>query len=209
MGQLTDALWWLLEQVRLTTGSYGLAVIALTVLVRLVLVPFGLAQFKALQAQRRVQPRVVELQRRYKDRPEELQRRLMQLYRENGVNPFSGCLPLVVQFPILIGLYRALTRLPQGATFLFWDLGRADPYLVLPLLAGVTTYLSMRPSMMGTGQAGQTQTMWIMSAVTVAISYTLPSGLALYWVVSNVFSLLQMWLFNRQLAVAEGGVRAS
>ena len=204
MGQLTDALWWLLQRFQEATGSYGIAVIALTFLVRLLLAPLGFTQFRALQAQRKLQPKVMELQRKYKDRPQEMQRRLLELYREHGVNPLGGCLPVLIQFPVLVGLYRALTRLPQGASFLVWDLGGRDPFFILPFLAAVTTYLSMRPTLV---DARQTQTMYLMSAVTGFITYTLPSGLGLYWVVSNLFSLGQMWFFNRQLAVSEGGVR--
>ncbi len=208
MRYFADSLWWLLERFRETTGSYGLAVIGLTLLVRLALAPLGLAQFRALQGQKKLQPLVAELQKKYKDRPQELQRRLMDLYRQHKVNPLSGCLPLIVQFPVLVGLYQALTRLPQGATFLLWDLGGRDPYLILPLLAALTTYWSMRPGLNPGMDSRQSQMMWIMSGVTAFITYTLPAGLVLYWVVSNVFTVAQMWLFNRQLAVAEGSVRA-
>lgn len=204
MGQLTDGLWWLLQRLQESTGSYGIAVILLTVLVRLALAPLGFTQFRALQAQKKLQPKVAELQRKYKDRPQEMQRRLLELYREHGVNPLSGCLPLLIQFPVLVGLYQALTRLPKGASFLVWDLSGRDPFFILPLLAGLTTYFSMKPTLV---DARQSHTMYLMSAVTGFITYTLPSGLGLYWVVSNLFSLAQMWFFHRQLAVSEGGVR--
>ena len=204
LGQVTDGLWWLLQRFQEATGNYGIAVIALTLLVRLVLAPLGFSQFRALQAQKKLQPKVAELQRKYKDRPEEMQRRLLELYREHKINPLSGCLPLIIQFPVLVGLYQALTRLPQGASFLVWDLSGRDPFFILPALAALTTYLSMKPTLV---DARQTQTMYLMSAVTGFITYTLPSGLGLYWVVSNLFSLAQMWVFNRQVAVAEGGVR--
>jgi len=94
--------------------------------------------------------------------------------------------------------------LPQGTAFLIWDLGGQDRFFLLPLLAAVTTYLSMKPTLVDSRQA---QTMYIMAAVTGFITYTLPAGLGLYWVVSNLFSLAQMWFFQRQLAVSEGGVR--
>ncbi|HEY8498794.1 MAG TPA: YidC/Oxa1 family membrane protein insertase [Limnochordales bacterium] len=206
MDQLANGLYWLLEWLRALSGNYGLAVIGLTLLVRIVLLPLGVAQFRALEGQKRIQPLLQELQKKYKDRPQELQRRMMELYREHRVNPFSGCLPSLVQLPILWALFLALRRVPQGALFLVWDLSVRDPYLVWPILTGLSQYVSMKISMTDPRQG---QTMLIMSLVSAVFAASFPTGLALYWTVSSLFTYVQYWFFQRRLLEARGGVRAS
>ncbi|MEW6046285.1 MAG: YidC/Oxa1 family membrane protein insertase [Bacillota bacterium] len=206
MNELADGLWWVLEFLRGISGSYGLAVIVLTLLVRLLLLPLGVAQFRAMEGQKKIQPMLQELQKKYKDRPQELQRRMMELYREHKVNPLSGCLPALVQLPILWALFLALRRLPEGSLFLLWDLSVRDPYLVWPILTGVAQYLSMKPTIT---DPKQNSTMLIMAAVSAIFAASFPTGLALYWTVSSLFSYGQYWLFQRRLVAAGGGVRAS
>ena len=214
MDQLANWLWWVLEQLRALTGNYGLAVIGLTLLVRILLLPLGVAQFRALEGQKKIQPLLQELQKKYKDRPQELQRRMMELYRQHRVNPFGGCLPALVQLPVLWALFLALRRLPEGSLFLVWDLSvpawpdllyRLD-YLVWPVLTGVSQYLSMKPTMT---DPRQNQMMVTMSLVSAIFAAGFPMGLALYWTISSLFNYAQYWFFQRWLAEARGGVRAS
>lgn len=214
MDQLANWLWWVLEQLRALTGNYGLAVIGLTLLVRVLLLPLGVAQFRALEGQKKIQPLLQELQRKYKDRPQELQRRMMELYRQHRVNPFGGCLPSLVQLPVLWALFLALRRLPEGSLFLVWDLSvpawpillqRLD-YLVWPVVTGVSQYLSMKPTVT---DSRQDQMMLTMSLVSAIFAAGFPTGLALYWTISSLFNYVQYWFFQRRLAEARGGVRAS
>lgn len=206
MDQLANGLWWVLEQFRAVSGNYGLAVIGLTLLVRILLLPLGVAQFRAMEGQKKIQPLLQELQKKYKDRPQELQRRMMELYKQHRVNPFSGCLPALVQLPILWALFLALRRLPEGSLFLAWDLSVRDPYLVWPILTGAAQYLSMKPTVT---DARQNQTMLIMSLVSAVFAASFPTGLALYWTISSLFTYAQYWFFQRRLVEARGGVRAS
>ncbi|HEY8531790.1 MAG TPA: YidC/Oxa1 family membrane protein insertase, partial [Limnochorda sp.] len=196
------------------TGNYGLAVIALTLLVRVLLLPLGVAQFRALEGQKKIQPLLQELQKKYKDRPQEMQRRMMELYRQHRVNPFGGCLPALVQLPILWALFLALRRLPEGSLFLVWDLSvhasadlaRRPDYLVWPVLTGASQYLSMKPTMT---DPRQNQMMVMMSLLSAVFAASFPTGLALYWTVSSLFSYVQYWFFQRRLTETGGGVRTS
>lgn len=205
MTEIANVLWWLLQWIRDLTGSYGVAIIGLTVLVRVVLLPLGVAQFRAMEGQKRIQPKLAELQKKYKDNPQELQRRMMALYKEHRVNPMSGCLPALIQLPVLWGLFLALQRMPAGSVFLFWDLSVRDPYFVWPILAAVSQYLSMRPTM----DPKQNTTMLAMSGVSGAFAAGFPAGLAMYWTVQSLLMFVQYWFLQRRLATAEGGVRAA
>lgn len=189
------------------TKSSGLAIILLTIFIRLVLYPLTLSQSKSLAAMRELQPKMEELQRKYKDKPQEYQRKLMELYQEHKVNPLGGCLPVLVQLPFLWALFRVLKDFPlEQRQFLLWDLAEKDPFYILPVLSGVTTYAQMR--MTATGDPTQRAMLLIMPVFLMWISARFDAGLVLYWVVSNLFSIGQQYLINKQLAAAKKGDKA-
>jgi len=191
------------------TKSSGLAIILLTIFIRLVLYPLTLSQSKSLAAMRELQPKMEELQRKYKDKPQEYQRKLMELYQEHKINPLGGCLPVLVQLPFLWALFRVLQDFPlEQRHFLIWDLAgpAGEPLWILPLLSGATTYLQMMQT--ATGDQTQKAMMLIMPVFLTWISVQFPAGLVLYWVVSNVFSIGQQYLINKQLAAAKKGDKA-
>lgn len=189
------------------TKSSGLAIILLTIFIRLVLYPLTLSQSKSLAAMRELQPKMEELQRKYKDKPQEYQRKLMELYQEHKINPLGGCLPVLVQLPFLWALFRVLQDFPlEQRQFLLWDLAEKDPFYILPVLSGVTTYAQMR--MTATGDPTQRAMLLIMPVFLMWISTQFDAGLVLYWVVSNLFSIGQQYLINKQLAAAKKGDKA-
>lgn len=189
------------------TKSSGLAIILLTIFIRLVLYPLTLSQSKSLAAMRELQPKMEELQRKYKDKPQEYQRKLMELYQEHKINPLGGCLPVLVQLPFLWALFRVLQDFPlEQRQFLLWDLAEKDPFYILPVLSGVTTYAQMR--MTATGDPTQRAMLLIMPVFLMWISAQFDAGLVLYWVVSNLFSIGQQYLINKQLAAAKKGDKA-
>ncbi|REJ34305.1 MAG: hypothetical protein DIU82_09260 [Bacillota bacterium] len=189
------------------TKSSGLAIILLTIFIRLVLYPLTLSQSKSLAAMRELQPKMEELQRKYKDKPQEYQRKLMELYQEHKINPLGGCLPVLVQLPFLWALFRVLQDFPlEQRQFLLWDLAETDPFYILPVLSGVTTYAQMR--MTATGDPTQRAMLLIMPVFLMWISAQFDAGLVLYWVVSNLFSIGQQYLINKQLAAAKKGDKA-
>lgn len=190
------------------TGSAGVAIILLTVLIRLVLFPLTKKQTQSMLALKEIQPKLQEIQKKYKDNPQEYQRRVLEVYKEKGVNPFGGCLPLLIQFPFLIALFQVLrTYTFEGVdpNFLIWTLTEPDRFYILPLLSGVTTYFM---SAMTASDPSQKTLLYIMPVFITWISISFPSGLVLYWVVSNLFSIGQQYVLTKNLPAAEGGAKS-
>lgn len=204
---LADVLRGVLVWLAGATNSSGLAIILLTLGIRLVLYPLTLSQTRSMVAMRALQPKMQELQRKYKDKPQEYQKRMMELYKEHGVNPLGGCLPMLVQLPFLWALFWVLREFPEGLDphFLVWNLAEAasEPLFILPALAGLTTYLQMTMTT-GTDQS-QKVMMTIMPIFIGWLSISFPAGLVLYWTVSNVFSIGQQYLVNKQMAAGNPG----
>ncbi|HEY8488035.1 MAG TPA: YidC/Oxa1 family membrane protein insertase [Thermaerobacter sp.] len=193
-----------LEWSRAATGSAGLSIILFTVLVRLVLLPLTFSQMRSMQRMQALQPEVERIQKKYKNNPQKANEAIMKLWRENNVNPAAGCLPLLIQFPILYALFLALRTFSSGSFLWIPDLRHPDPFFVLPILAGVTTYFQMKTSMT-TAQPQQRTMLVLMPAMLTFFAWSFPAGLALYWVTSNLFSIVQQVLMNRQPAPAPAG----
>ena len=203
MGYLETGLSWLLTFFYNVSGSYGLAIILLTVTIRLVLAPLTLSQSKSMEAMKTLQPKMNALQQKYKDDPEEYQRRVMELYKEHNINPLSGCLPMLIQLPFLWALFAVLRNYDFGTGFLWLtSLSEPDPLYILPVLSALTTYIQM---MMTSADASQKSMMLIMPIFIGYISISFPAGLVLYWVVSNLFSMGQQYLIARRMSPQEGG----
>jgi YidC/Oxa1 family membrane protein insertase len=201
---MTSLLNWLYHLTEMAhIANYGLAIILLTVLIKIILYPLTVKQMRSMVVMQQLAPKIKEIQERYRNKdPQKMQQKIMELYREHNVNPMAGCLPLLIQMPILIALYRALLHFnyadPAHARFLWINnLSQVgDPYYILPLLAGLTTYVQSR---MTTNMSDPTQrTMLIIMPVFIAwISATVPAGLALYWVVFNAMGIIQQYFVNR------------
>lgn len=201
------------------TGDYGLAIILLTVAVRIILLPLTLKQTKSMQEMKRIQPKLKELQAKYKDNKEKLQKEMMTFYKEHKINPLAGCLPLLLQLPIMFALFRVLLDLGKGEAhnFLFFmdnisiaakdslKLGpvEAAPYMFLVALMIGTTYLQ---SKMMSADAQQDRMMIFMSIFMAYIGWTLPAGVLLYLVISNIWTIAQQYVSMRGTPLAtEGG----
>ncbi|NMB46904.1 MAG: membrane protein insertase YidC [Firmicutes bacterium] len=185
------------------SGSYGIAIILLTLAIRLILAPLTFSQSKSMEAMKALQPEMQALQERYKDKPEEYQRKVMELYQKHKVNPLGGCLPMLVQLPFLWALFAVLREFDFGTGFLWLtSLSAPDPYYVLPVLSAITTYIQM---MMTSADASQKSMMFIMPVFIGYISINFPAGLVIYWVVSNLFSMGQQYLIARKMNPQEGG----
>ncbi|MBY0399616.1 membrane protein insertase YidC [Myxococcota bacterium] len=200
------ALEWLYRYI----PNYGLAIIVLTIIVRLVTAPLMMNQMRSAERMRAVQPKMKALQERYKDDRQRQSEELMKLYREEGINPLGGCLPLLLQFPVLVGLFYAL-RSSIGlrhAHFFSWidDLSQPDllftlpgvdfPVRLLPLLMGASMYVQQKMTPTTGMDPAQARMMLVMMpAMMLLISYTFPSGLVLYWTVSNLLGIgHQSWI---------------
>lgn len=181
--------------------SYGIAIILVTIVIKLVLYPLTVKQVKGMKAMQEMQPKMKELQEKYKGNPEKLNKEMALLYKESGSNPLAGCLPLIVQMPILMGIFFAIRDYPYVAdqvTSFLWvtNLSLPDPLYILPVISAATTYIQQKQ----TTTEGNAQTKMMMNIMPIFIGYislTFPAGLVLYWVVSNIFQIAQQWWMYR------------
>lgn len=210
------------------TGNYGVAIIVFTILMKLLLLPLNIKQTKSMKDMQRLNPELQKLSKKYKNNKEKLNEETLKLYKVYKVNPAAGCLPLLVQFPILIGLFNALKN-PELYVFIngtqetiihpflwsanlgiqdvgFWipDLGSPDPYFILPILAALFTFATQK--LMTAASASnpddpnaktQKIMLYIMPIMIGYISINFPAGVALYWVVQNVFTFVQQFVMLR------------
>ena len=181
-------------------GSYGLAIILLTIVIKMLLYPLTVKQVKSMRAMQELQPQMKKIQEKYKDKPQEMQMKIANLYKDAGVNPLAGCLPLLIQMPILMGMYYALYNFDYGEvapTFLWLpSLSEPDPIYVLPVLSALTTFLQQK--MTTTEMTQQMKIMMTIMPVFIGwISLQFPSGLVLYWVTMNIVQIVQQWWMYR------------
>ncbi len=184
-------------------GNWGLSIILLTILVRILVLPFMIMSFRSMKAMQVIQPRIKELREKYKDDKQKLNEEMIALMRESKVNPLGGCLPLLLQFPIFIALYQVLGQSIElyQAPFYLWiqDLSLKDPFYVLPILMGITMFFQTRltPNTLDPAQA---KVMMAMPIIFSLFMLPLPSGLTLYIFVSALFGVLQQMYFMRETA---------
>ena len=184
------------------THNYGLAIILLTVGVKLLFVPLQYKSYKSMKDMQVVQPKVVALQAKYKDDRERLNRELIKLYRDHKVNPVGGCLPMLLQMPVFVALFNILymTIDLRQAPFLLWitDLSVQDPYYVLPVIMGATMVLQQKimPTTMDPIQA---KVMLLLPAMLTILFLTFPAGLVLYWLTNNVLTIGQQFITDRYI----------
>ncbi|MBI3390663.1 MAG: membrane protein insertase YidC [Deltaproteobacteria bacterium] len=195
------------------TGNYGIDIILLTVTIKILFIPLTQRSFKSMKAMQKLQPQMAKIRERYKDTPEEMNKEIMELYRRHKVNPLGGCLPMVLQMPVFLGLYAALSHAVElrHAPFFLWitDLSAPDrlgslaiPFVsppgipVLTLLMGGSMFLQqwMTPS---TGDPQQQRVMMIMPLMFTFMFVSFPAGLTLYWLVNNLLTIGQQYVINR------------
>ena len=183
-------------------GNYGVAIIILTTIVRLVLFPLTFKGMKSMKRMQQLTPRMKKLQEKYKNNKEKLNKEMMELYRKNRVNPLGGCLPMLLQLPVFFALYSSLSSAVElrHAPFIFWisDLSQPDGLGITPLLMGASMYIQQKmtpqTAMMDSTQA---KVMQMLPFIFTIFTFTFPSGLTLYWVTSNILSIAQQQIINR------------
>ena len=178
--------------------SYGFPIILLTILIKLVTYPLTVKQVKSMKAMQEIQPKMKKIQEKYKNNPQMLQQKTGELFREAGVNPLAGCLPLLVQMPILMGMYYALFNLayPSEAAAVFLWLPS-----ILPVLSALTTFIQQK--MTSTEMNAQMKIMMTVMPLFIGwISLNFPSGLVLYWVTMNLVQIVQQWWMYRSEGAA-------
>jgi len=218
---LTRLFSWLLHALYTVIPNYGVAIILLTILVRVVTAPLTLRQMRSMERLRRVQPRMKEIQEKFKDDRQKQSEELMKLYRQEKVNPLGGCFPMLLQLPVFVGLFYALQSSMElrHAPFVLWidDLSAPDslfvipgldlPVRVLPIVMGATMFLQQKITPMQTPDPAQARMMMIIMPIMMTVLfYQFPSGLVLYWMLSNVLAILhQLWIGRNMEPIGGGG----
>ncbi|MBB5174780.1 YidC family membrane integrase SpoIIIJ [Texcoconibacillus texcoconensis] len=205
---------WLMTTLAETFGnSYGIAIILVTILIRLLILPLMIKQTKSTKAMQAIQPEMEKLREKYSAKDQQtqqkLQQEMMQLFQQHGVNPLAGCLPIFVQMPILIGLYHAIIRTPeinpdisekyshyQPEQFLWFELGSADPYFLLPIIAAATTFIQQKMMMVNVNNPQMKVLLYLMPIMILVFAMFFPAALALYWVIGNLFMITQTYFIT-------------
>ena len=214
---LEDAVVFLLEKIADTvgqfgiSGKFGIAIIIITILMRIVVFPLTLKQEKSMKKMREIQPEMDKIKEKYKDNPQEYQKRILEFQKENDINPLGGCWPILIQLPVFVALYYAFSgkTIPNDATFLWFNLKQPDKlfmmgnfaFNLLPILNTGVTYLQQKIMSGATkGQEGSNQLqsmMYTMPLMMLFLFYRMPSGVTLYYLVSGVLSLAQQYIIMK------------
>ena len=200
-GLFSGILLWILQFFHGLVGNWGFAIILLTLVVKASFWPLTRKSFQSSRAMQTLQPKLTELKEKYKDNPQKQGEEQMKLFKEEGVNPLSGCLPMIVQMPVWFALYSVLlysADVYHAKFFYLQDLSSADPIGILPFLVGVFMMLQQRIMPMSPSMDPlQQKMMRMMPLIFVVFMFTFPSGLCLYILVNTILSITQMWLIHR------------
>ena len=216
----TSGSWWdrwviyymstfLLWLSKLIGNNYGWAIIIFTIIVRLILYPLSAIQIKSTTKMQKIQPEMDALRKKYPGSDTESRTLLSQetnkLYKEAGVNPYAGCLPLIIQMPVMLALYGAIAQTPQLMTghFMWMDLGKPDPYFIMPILSMILTFASTYISQLSMPKESQTLSSKIMtygmSIMVGVMGIYFQSAIVVYWVISNLFQVVQTFILQNPI----------
>ncbi|WP_374356660.1 membrane protein insertase YidC [Chitinimonas sp.] len=203
---IAQPMFWLLSQIHGVIGNWGWAIVVFTLLIKLAFYPLAVTQYRSMAKMKKLAPRMQRLKEQYGDDRMKFQQAVMELYKSEKANPLSGCLPLLIQMPIFLGLFYMLQAVVElrHAGWMLWvhDLSVADPYYVLPVLMAISMYVQTLfnpPS----ADPMQDKMMKIMPLVFSFMFLFFPAGLVLYYVVNNTFSIAQQWYITRQIENAD------
>ena len=191
-------------------GNWGWSIVLVTIIIKALFYRLSAKSYRSMSVLKKLQPKIEALKKRFGDDKQGFTKATMDLYRQEKVNPMSGCLPILIQIPVFIALYWVLVESVQlrQAPFMFWihDLSQADPYYVLPVLMGISMFIQQRlnpppPDPM------QAKVMMMMPFIFTIMFAGFPAGLMLYWVVNNTLSFLQQWFVMKKLDVETNAKR--
>jgi YidC/Oxa1 family membrane protein insertase len=190
--------------INMYTNSYGWTIIILTIIIKILLYPLTLKSFTSMKELQKIQPLMKEIQQQYKDDKQKLNQELMKLYQEHKINPMGGCLPMLLQIPILFALYKVFYQAIELRHTSFhligtWlpDLSAKDPYYITPILMGASQFL-MQKMTPAAGDPMQQKVMLMMPVIFTFLFLNFPSGLVIYWLISNILSIAQQAYINRK-----------
>ncbi|EKE01832.1 MAG: hypothetical protein ACD_21C00039G0003 [uncultured bacterium] len=210
---LSVIFFWILKKIYDVVGNWGWSIILVTILIKGVFYKLSESSCRSMARMKELMPRMQQLKERYADDKQKLHQATMELYKQEKVNPLNlgGCLPMLVQIPFFIALYYVLIGAVElrHAPFIFWinDLSARDPYYVLPILMGISMFLQQRLNPTSADPT-QAKMMMFMPVIFTVFFLNFPAGLVLYWLVSNLLSILQQWYINKKLAACHTKKRA-
>ena len=188
-------------------GNWGWAIIALTIIIRIVLYPLTYKGMVSMQKIKDIAPKIKEIQAKYKGDPQRMNAAVMEMYKKHGANPLGGCLPMLLQIPVFFAIYRVLLNAVelQGAEWALWinDLSRMDQTFILPILMGATMYYQQKITPNNFTDPMQEKIFKFLPIIFTFFFLTFPSGLVLYWFVNNLFSITQQYIVNIQFKNAK------
>ncbi len=199
---ISKPLYWLLENIHSYVGNWGVAIILLTVLIKGVFYKLSETSYRSMARMRKVAPRLKALKERFGDDRQAMNKAMMELYKKEKINPMSGCLPILIQIPVFIGLYWALLESVElrQAPFILWinDLSVMDPYFVLPVIMGLSMLVQQRLNPAPPDPI-QAKVMMALPLVFTVFFAFFPAGLVLYWVVNNLLSITQQYFITKRI----------
>ncbi len=201
---IAKPIFWLLEKLHSFIGNWGWAIVALTIIIKLIFYPLTAASYKSMAKMKNVTPKIMQIREQNKDDKLKMNQAMMDLYKKEKINPLGGCLPILIQIPVFIALYWVLLASVEikDAPWIFWirDLSAPDPFFILPLIMAVTMFIQMRLNPTPPDPL-QAKIMMFMPVVFSIFFFFFPAGLVLYWLVNNIVSIAQQWSIMRQLNV--------
>lgn len=204
---LAEPLFWLLDQIHSVVGNWGVAIILLTVLIKLLFYKLSEAGYRSMARLKKFQPKLKQLKENYGDDKVIFQQKMMKLYKEEKINPLGGCLPIFIQMPVFIALYWVLLYSVEmrQAPFMLWieDLSAPDPYFILPVIMGITMFIQQKLNPSAMMDEMQQKVMKLLPFIFTIFFLWFPAGLVLYWVVNNMLSVAQQWYITKKITEGE------
>ncbi|MBN2646812.1 MAG: membrane protein insertase YidC [Thiotrichales bacterium] len=204
---LAEPLFWILDWIHGFVGNWGVAIIILTLLIKLVFYKLSETSYRSMARLRKFQPKLQQLKENYGDDKALFQQKLMKLYKEEKINPLGGCLPILIQMPVFIALYWVLLYSVEmrQAPFMLWiqDLSAMDPYFILPVLMGITMFIQQKLNPSAMMDEMQQKVFKLLPFIFTFFFLWFPAGLVLYWLVNNILSVAQQWYITRKIEAGE------
>ena len=200
MSYIRQFLTFLLNTTDKYVGNFGVSIIIVTILIKIMLLPLTLKQDKSMKEMKKLQPEIEQIKEKYANDKQMLNIKTMELYKEHKVNPLGGCLPLLLQLPILFALFGVLRNgiIPKDSSFLWLKLSVPDPFYVLPVLNGAVSFFQQK--LMGSADSNpqMKNMMYIFPIMMIMFSVKMPSGLQLYWLTSSILAVVQQYFIMKK-----------
>ncbi|MCL5272302.1 MAG: membrane protein insertase YidC [Gammaproteobacteria bacterium] len=199
---ISGIIFWMMQKIYNVVGNWGWSIVLVTIVIKLLFYQLSAKSYRSMSALKRLQPRIEKLKERFGEDRQKLTQATLELYKQEKVNPMSGCLPVLIQIPVFLALYWVLVESVQlrQAPFILWikDLSQADPYYILPILMGISMFLQQRLSPPPPDPM-QAKIMMLIPVISTVLFINFPAGLMLYWFVNNTLSFLQQWYVMRTI----------